>query len=174
MASVFDPITLKNMTLSNRFVRSATYKGLARDDGHVTGALVSLYDELARGDIGLIVIGYAYVTPNGKGAPRMLGISSDAHTEGLAKLAQVVHDRGGKIAAQIAHCGRQTFPDVIEGSPVAPSAVPMEKYGITPRELTVTEIEGILEDFGKAAIRAKQAGFDAVADHPAAGIFHGP
>ena len=157
------------MMLSNRFVRSATYEGLACDNGHVTDALISLYDELARGDIGLIVTGYAYVTPNGKGAPRMLGISSDAHIEGLAKLVQGVHDHGGKIALQIVHCGRQTLPGLIEGTPVAPSAVPMEKYGITPRELTPDEINEITEDFGNAAGRAKQAGFDAVQIHGAHG-----
>ena len=113
MSDVFQPIEINNMRLPNRFVRSATYEGLADNDGRVTNALVELYDELAGGEIGLVVVGYAYAQPNGRGAPGMLGIWSDDHVEGLARLAGVARERGAKIAAQIVHCGRQTFEPLI-------------------------------------------------------------
>ena len=169
MADVFDAITLNRMRLANRFVRSATYEGLADDDGHVTGALVELYEELARGDIGLIVVGYAYIQPNGKGAPGMLGIWSDDHVEGLARLVDAAHKHGAKIASQIAHCGRQIPPQLIDVQPVAPSAVPPSNIDTEPRELTSPEIEEIIENFARAAARAKAAGFDAVQIHCAHG-----
>ena len=169
MSGMFEPIALNRLMLRNRFVRSATYEGLADDDGRVTDPLLSLYEELARGDIGLIVVGYAYIQPIGKGGPGMLGIWSDDHIEGLARLVDTVHKHGANVASQIVHCGRQTFPELIGGPPVAPSAVPTRRLGVTPRELTISEIEGIIDDFARAAGRAKAAGFDAVQIHCAHG-----
>jgi 2,4-dienoyl-CoA reductase-like NADH-dependent reductase (Old Yellow Enzyme family) len=169
MGDVFEAIRIGVLSLPNRFIRSATYEGLADDDGRVTNALRALYDELAHGDIGLIIAGYAYVTPNGQGSPRMLGISSDSHIEGLAELVSAVQRHGAKIAAQIVHCGRQTFPGIVDGSPVAPSPVAMRKYGTMPRELTAAEIDVIIDDFARAAVRAREAGFDAVQIHAAHG-----
>lgn len=166
---VFEPVTINGMRLANRFVRSATYEALATEEGFVTDSLVVLYDELARGDIGLIVVGYSFVQPNGKGAPGMLGICSDDHIAGLSRLTMAAHEHGAKIAAQIVHCGRQTFPDLIGGVPVGPSPVPTRKFGATPRELSTSEIGEIVESFGKAAARAKAAGFDAVQIHCAHG-----
>ncbi len=169
MSDVFQPIAINNMRLPNRFVRSATYEGLADDKGRVTDALVELYDELAGGEIGLVVIGYACVQPDGRGAPGMLGIWSDEHVEGLARLAGAAHERGAKIASQIVHCGRQTFEALIDGPPVAPSPIATRKFGATPRELTAPEIRELVEDFAAAAARAKAAGFDAVQIHCAHG-----
>jgi 2,4-dienoyl-CoA reductase-like NADH-dependent reductase (Old Yellow Enzyme family) len=169
MSDVFQATKLNRMVLANRFIRSATYEGLADNDGRVTDALVELYDELAGGEIGLIVVGYAYVQPNGKGAPGMLGIWSDDHTAGFERLVEVAHKQGAKIAAQIVHCGRQTFDELIEGTPVGPSPVPTRKFGTTPRELTAAEIRDVIHDFAAAADRAKTAGFDAVQIHCAHG-----
>ena len=169
MTDVFQPISINRMELANRFVRSATYEGLADNDGRVTDALIELYDDLAGGEIGLIVVGYAYVQPNGKGGPGMLGIWSDDHTEGFTRLVAAAHKHGARIAAQIVHCGRQTFEALIDGTPVGPSPVPTRKFGVTPRELTATEIRDIIEDFAAAAARAKAAGFDAVQIHCAHG-----
>lgn len=169
MTDVFEPIVINGMRLANRFVRSATYEGLADGNGAVTDRLVSLYEELAQGDIGLIVVGYAYVQRSGRGGPGMLGIFSDEHVEGLSRLVGAVHRHGGRIAQQIVHCGRQTVPALADGELVAPSAVPTRKLGLVPRELTVAEIEKLVEDFGKAAWRAKEAGFDAVQIHSAHG-----
>lgn len=169
MGNVFDPITINRLRLSNLFVRSATYEGLATEDGHITDRLPELYEELARGDIGLVVVGYAFIQPNGKGGPGMIGISSDDHIKGLSELVHAAHRHGAKIASQIVHCGRQAFPQLIDGPLVGPSPVPTKKFEATPHELTVAEIEDLIEDFGRAAARAKAAGFDAVQIHCAHG-----
>jgi 2,4-dienoyl-CoA reductase-like NADH-dependent reductase (Old Yellow Enzyme family) len=169
MSGIFEPIILNNLSLPNRFVRSATYEGLATESGMVTDELLALYRELGGGQIGLIIAGYAFIQPNGKGGPGMLGIWSDEHGKGLGKLAATVHEQGGRIAAQIVHCGRQVFPELIQGPPVGPSPIPTKKFGGAPRELTDQEIAEMIRDFGKAAARAKAAGFDAVQIHCAHG-----
>lgn len=169
MTAVFQPFAINKLRLPNRFVRSATYEGLATEKGVVTDRLIALYEELGRGRIGLIITGYAAVQPNGVGGPGMLGIWSDEHIEGLSKITEAVHRAGSVIGAQIVHCGRQAFPYLIEGPPVAPSAIPSKKFGATPRELSESEIRVLVQDFGKAAARAKAACFDAVQIHCAHG-----
>jgi 2,4-dienoyl-CoA reductase-like NADH-dependent reductase (Old Yellow Enzyme family) len=169
MTAVFEPIMINRLQLPNRFVRSATYEGLATEKGAVTDELVTLYGELGSGRIGLIIAGYAAVQPNGVGGPGMLGIWSDEHIEGLNRITQAVHRSGSYIAAQIVHCGRQAFPYLIEGPPVAPSAIPSKKFGATPRQLSESEIRVLVQDFGKAAARAKTAGFNGVQIHCAHG-----
>jgi 2,4-dienoyl-CoA reductase-like NADH-dependent reductase (Old Yellow Enzyme family) len=169
MTAVFQPITINRLKLPNRFIRSATYEGLATEKGIITGELVTLYEELGRGRIGLIIAGYAAIQPNGVGGPGMLGIWSDEHIDGLRKITAAVHQSGAYIAAQIVHCGRQAFSYLLEGPPVAPSAIPSKKFGATPRELSESEIQMLVQDFGKAAARAKAAGFDAVQIHCAHG-----
>ena len=65
MMNLFETTSIKNMSLSNRFVRSATYSGMARADGSVTSKMMDLMVNLARGGVGLIISAYAYVLPRG-------------------------------------------------------------------------------------------------------------
>lgn len=156
------------MLIKNRFVRSATYEGMASEDGKVTNRLVELYKHLAQGGVGLIITGYTYVQPIGKGAPYMTGIDRDDLVPGLRRVANVVHeyDDDCRIAVQLTHCGRQT--SLIE-TPLAPSAVFEPVLNKMPREMTIEEIEETIEAFANAARRAREAGFDAVQLHGAHG-----
>jgi len=156
------------MLIKNRFVRSATYEGMASEDGKVTDRLVELYKHLAQGGVGLIITGYTYVQPIGKGAPYMTGIDRDDLIPGLRRVANAVHeyDDECKIAVQLTHCGRQT--PLIE-TPLAPSAVFEPVLNKMPREMTVEEIEETIEAFASAVRRAREAGFDAVQLHGAHG-----
>jgi len=72
MADVFQPLQINSMLLPNRFIRSATYEGLATPKGMVTDELVNLYSELGGGGLGLIVAGYASIQANGVGGPGCL------------------------------------------------------------------------------------------------------
>ena len=76
--------------------------------------------------MGLIITGYQYVLPNGIQLPYMIGNYEDEQTEGLSKLAQVVHEEGGKITPQIVHAGARANPKLfLKGEEVwAPSAIP--------------------------------------------------
>ena len=170
MAKLFEETSLGNIELPNRLVRSATWEGLADADGRVTPPLLRIHEELADGGVGLIISSYMYVQKVGKQSVGQIGVDSDDLQPGLAEVAQVVHDRGGKIVAQIVHCGGQADRRQSGGlHPVAPSAVDSPGYSMTPLELTVDEIHQISDDFAAAALRLQRAGFDGVQLHGAHG-----
>lgn len=157
-----------NMELSNRFVRSATWEGMAAEDGGITDDLVALYRDLAKGKVGLIILSCASVDPRGKGLNGLIGIHSDSHIPGLKRLTDTVHEEGGKIVAQIYHAGAQMSID--SGFPVeAPSAVPAEGSGKVPVEMTPADIARVVKAFADAAQRAKESGFDGIQLHCAHG-----
>ena len=74
MSDLFEKTTLNAMTLANRFVRSATWEGLAGDDGSVTPAYTEKMVALAQGEVGLIITGNAFVSPEGRGGLKQLGV----------------------------------------------------------------------------------------------------
>ncbi len=167
---LFDPISFSGLNLKNRLVRSATYEKRADDDGFVTESLIELYEELARGGIGLMITGNALVHISGRSAPRMICIHSDIYLQGLRKLTSAIHALDGLIAIQLSHGGRQSFPILLGGNdPLAPSAVYDASTRIMPRAMTDTEIWEVIDAFGDAARRARIAGFDAVQIHGAHG-----
>lgn len=167
---LFSPFEIKSIKMPNRIVRSATYEKMADEDGFVTDRLISLYINLAKGGVGLIITGNVLVHISGRSAPKILCIHNDFYIEGLKKLTQTVHESGGKIVIQLSHGGRQCAPIFLYGAkPVAPSEVYEPVYKVIPRELTQEEIWDIIESFGKAAKRAKEAGFDGVQIHGAHG-----
>ncbi len=168
---LFTPMEINGMKLKNRLVRSATYEHMAADDGKVTDRLINFYSKLAKGGVGLIVLGATYVQENGHGLPCQIGISNDEHIPGLKKLVDEIHDHDAKVALQIYHAGRQTTPAAIGGqTPIAPSAIePDPLFNTSPKEMTGEEIHETINAFGAAAKRCKEAGFDAVQLHAAHG-----
>ncbi len=170
MSTLFDQTVINGMQLKNRIVRSATHEGMADVKGFPTDALLNLYDRLARGGVGLIITGYAFVSQNGRSDARgMLGIDSDDHVAAYRRLTDHVHRSGACIALQIAHAGRQTSSRIIGSQPIAPSPVSYRPTGETPRQMNETDIGRIVDAFGKAARRARDAGFDALQLHAAHG-----
>ncbi len=164
---LFTPVEINGMHLKNRLVKSATYEAMAAEDGSVTDQLIDMYTSLAKGGVGLIITGYAYIQENGHCMPLQTAVFSDDNIPGLQKLADAVHEEGGAIALQIAHSGRQTFSALIGGqTPMAPSAIEEDPFfHIEPRAMTTEEISETIDAFGAAAFRCKEAGFDAVQLH---------
>ena len=162
------PKKIGSIEIKNRFVRSATFEGMATEDGYVTDKLLKLYKELAEGGVGLIITGFAFVQESGNGIGKQTGVSRDDYIPGLSKIAETVHKFGDncKIALQIAHCGRQSID--LENT-IAPSAVEEKLTGKMPREMTREEIRETIDAFSQAIRRAKEAGFDAVQLHGAHG-----
>ncbi|MHA1105379.1 MAG: NADH:flavin oxidoreductase [Promethearchaeota archaeon] len=150
------------------FVRSATFEGMATEEGYVTDQLVELYKTLAKGGVGLIITGYAYVQESGKAFEKQTGVSRDDYITGLSRIAETVHKNGDncKVALQIAHCGRQSR--FLENT-IAPSALEEKLTRKMPREMTKEEIRETVDAFSQAIRRAKEAGFDAVQLHGAHG-----
>jgi len=168
MPKLFETTTLKNMTLSNRFVRSASWEGMANKDGSCTHGLINMMTQLARGGVGLIITGHAYVRKDGQAGPWQLGVYSDQLIEGLTEMTEAVHKENGKIVMQLAHAGCQA-PFALTGlEPLAPSVMENQE-GSSCREMTQTDISKVIEVFARGAVRAKQAGFDGVQIHAAHG-----
>jgi 2,4-dienoyl-CoA reductase-like NADH-dependent reductase (Old Yellow Enzyme family) len=166
---LFTPIKIGQVTVSNRFVRSATHDFLADEDGKVTDRQVVLLRDLAEGEVGLIITGHAYVNPAGKASPRQIAVYDDRFIEGLARIPGAVHDFASRVFLQIAHAGRQTKPKLCGCTPLSPSAVYDPSSKTMPKEMTGEEIRGLIEDFIQAARRAKEAGFDGAQLHVAHG-----
>ena len=168
MSVLFESSAINGMTLKNRFVRSATWEGMATQEGAVTPQLVETLAILAQGGVGLIITGQAYVRPDGLAAPRQLGAYGDDLVDGLRRVTDAVHERDGRIVLQIAHGGCLTS-EKLTGQPLR---VVSDFEGLTKsarRELTVGDIGEIAQSFADAASRAKSAGFDGVQLHAAHG-----
>ncbi len=177
MPTLFDPITIGDLHLSNRIVMAPLTRCRA-DPGRVPGELMVEY-YAQRASAGLIISEATSVTPMGVGYPDTPGIWSDEQVEGWKNITAAVHAKGGKIVLQLWHVGRISDPVYLDGQlPVAPSAIqpaghvslirPMKDY-VTPRALETNEIQGIVEAYRKGAENAKKAGFDGVEIHGANG-----
>jgi 2,4-dienoyl-CoA reductase-like NADH-dependent reductase (Old Yellow Enzyme family) len=169
MSKLFEATTINGMELANRFVRSATWEGMADAQGNCTPDLKSLYVNLAKGGVGLIITGITFVRRDGMGAPRQLGISDDQSIPIFKDMTDAIHEQGGRIAVQLFHAGILSNPKVSGETPLILSKV--EGYpGSGGQEMTEDDIQEIIRAFGRAARRAKEAGFDAVQIHGAHGF----
>ena len=83
MATIFETTRINGMMLKNRFIRSATFEGMAGPDGAATGQLIDLNTELAKGEVGLIISGYAYPSAEGKSRPTQSGVHHLFHQRSL-------------------------------------------------------------------------------------------
>jgi 2,4-dienoyl-CoA reductase-like NADH-dependent reductase (Old Yellow Enzyme family) len=166
---MFDRTSINGMGLANRFVRSATWEGLATKDGSVTPALTDKMVELAKGGVGLIFTGYTFVSREGQSSPNQMAVYDNRFVPGLTEMVKAVHAAGGKIALQIVHGGAFSSADLSGMEVVGPSV--REKDGKPVcRSLSKKDIAGIVDAFSQAAVRAKKAGFDAVQIHAAHGF----
>jgi 2,4-dienoyl-CoA reductase-like NADH-dependent reductase (Old Yellow Enzyme family) len=168
MANLFEETRINGMALANRFVRSATWEGMAGDEGGATPRLVDCMVDLARGGVGLIISSHAYVHRDGQAGFQQLGVYSDDLLPGLTAMADAVHKNNGKIVLQLAHAGFFADARLIGHPPLAVSNI--EGIAKSPRtELTVEMIGQIVRAFAEGAARAKKAGFDGVQIHSAHG-----
>ncbi len=165
------PMRIRNLEIANRLVMPAMGTMLGNDDGTVSEANLAYIDRRAAGGAGLIINEITEVHPLGAASPRCLGVWDDKFIPGLTKFAAVVHARGSKIAMQLHHTGRENFMLQRKKKAVGPSAIPSHIFGFlgAPREMTLEDIEETIAAFGSAAVRARNAGFDAVELHGAHG-----
>jgi 2,4-dienoyl-CoA reductase-like NADH-dependent reductase (Old Yellow Enzyme family) len=165
MRHLFESAAIGKLQLRNRAVRSATWEGMADEKGAPTRELNRLMADLAGNEIGLVITGHSYVSPEGKAGPGQMGVHEDALLSGLGQMAEAVHQAGGAIVLQLAHGGVNALDS---GAAIGPSAV-TTPFGKSCRAMTHQDISGIVSAFGAAAVRAKQSGFDGVQIHAAHG-----
>jgi 2,4-dienoyl-CoA reductase-like NADH-dependent reductase (Old Yellow Enzyme family) len=168
MTLLFTPHPIGSLQIPNRLVRSATAERMADADGRPLPPLTRLYEELARGGVGLIITGHMYVHPSGKAHDEMTGIHADELIPDLAKFAQAVHDLEGLIVPQINHGGMNSLAETVF-EPIAPSAIDEPFLTRPAREMTPLEVDTAIQAFADAARRCQDAGFDGVQIHAAHG-----
>jgi 2,4-dienoyl-CoA reductase-like NADH-dependent reductase (Old Yellow Enzyme family) len=168
MNKLFEPARIGSMEVRNRFVRSATWEAMATRDGAVTPRLVDTMAMLAKGGVGLIISGHAYVRPAGQAGPNQLGAYKDELIPGLRQMAAAAHDHGAKILLQMAHAGYVAAHHLTGGPPLAVSTS-VKLDDIPRRELAAADIADLVQAFAAAAARSKAAGFDGVQIHSAHG-----
>jgi N-ethylmaleimide reductase len=176
--TLLSPAALGPLTLRNRMVMAPMTRNRAGAGNAPTALNATYYAQ--RASAGLIVTEGTQVSPQGLGYLDTPGIHSDPQVEGWRHVTDAVHARGGRIFAQLWHVGRISHPELQpDGAlPVAPSAIAPEGFAYTasgqppfetPRALETSEIPGVVRQFGDAAQRAREAGFDGVEIHGAYG-----
>ncbi|MEW6081920.1 MAG: FAD-dependent oxidoreductase [Bacillota bacterium] len=172
---LFEPAHIGKVAVKNRLIMAPCERNYANLDGTTNQRYNDYLVERAKGGVGLILVESMYIDPVGRNHFRQLGIHDDAVIPGLKRMADGVHAYGCRLGAELQHGGRQSSSFVTGCQPVGPSPVPCKVLaaGDLPRELTVDEIRGLVESFGRAARRTVEAGFDLVEVHGAHGYLVG-
>lgn len=176
MADLFTPLKLGDLELPNRIVMAPMTRNRAPQT-IATSMMAEYYAQ--RASAGLIISEGSQISPSAVGYPATPGIHSEAQVAGWRLVTDAVHARGGRIFAQLWHCGRISHPDLLGGeTPVSSSAVKPNVMAITtsgkqepvtPRALEKDEIAKIVSTYAQAACNALAAGFDGVEIHAANG-----
>ena len=161
--ALFQPGKIGNIETRNRFIRSATSESMADTEGFITPAYRDLHLTLARSGVGLQFTGHIYVHPQGRYTADMTGLSRDEHVEPFKSLTREVQAAGSRFFAQLNHAGSQSRDPAV--APIAPSVIPNLQHGRMPEEATEEQIREIIDAFGQAAGRVREAGFDGVHLH---------
>ena len=174
MSHLFTPIILRNTEIPNRLVFPAMTTRLADSEGYVTDEMTAYYEARALGGVGLVTVEMCSPELAGRHRAHELGIYDDKFIPGLKRITQAIKDAGAKASIQIGHAGGHTRQDVSGELPIAPSAVEhiVEEKDVRlviPIEMDKNRIDQTIRAFSKAAVRAKEAGFDAVELHGAHG-----
>ncbi len=166
---LFTPLKLRTFELANRIVMPPMAIYIPGSEGYVKERLIDYYEARARGGVGFIIVNATYVHPNGASHPNQTAITDDKYIPGLRKLTEAIHKYDVKASLQLYHSGRQRYALIAGGETLSPSGISDPVRKDPARAPTIEEIQSIVEDFGQAARRAKEAGFDAIEIHCAHG-----
>jgi len=181
MASLFDPLAIREVKFANRVFVSPMCE-YSSVDGFATDWHLVHLGSRAVGGAGLVLTEATAVLPEGRISPQDLGIWSDDHIKTLSRIVSFIHEQGSVAGMQLAHAGRKAsthrpwegegaMPESEGGwkTVVAPSAIPFADNYPMPQALTVDGIQEIMAAFAHAARRACEAGFRVVEIHGAHG-----
>jgi N-ethylmaleimide reductase len=179
MSKLFTATQVGLVPLSHRVVMAPLTRMRSEQPSDVPGDIMVQYYAQRASEGGLIISEATPVALTGRGYLGTPGIYNDTHIAGWRKITDAVHAKGGKMFMQLWHVGRTSHVDLTGGAtPVSASVTPYESVTFTRngwvpvspnRALNRSEIPGIVEEFRKAAVRAKAAGFDGVELHAANG-----
>ncbi len=164
----FSPIKLRDLELKNRFIKTATFEGMSKD-GVPDDRLFELHASMAANEVALTTVAYGSVNEDGLTHEDQMVIDETAILH-LERLANAVHEKGGKIALQLTHCGYFSRSTRYKSKkPLGPSRT-LNKYGIMKgrpysKAMSKADIIETVSDFARAALISQRCGFDAVEVH---------
>ncbi|KAH7359029.1 NADH:flavin oxidoreductase/NADH oxidase [Plectosphaerella cucumerina] len=184
--TLFTPLRIRDVELTNRFIVSPMCQYSA-DNGHLTDWHLVHLGQFAISGAALTIVEATSVEPRGRISPEDSGLWQDSQIAPLKRIVDFIHSQGQKAGIQLAHAGRKAsnlapwlsgqsqrahatveeggWPDDVVG----PSAIPFAEGWPQPKELTIAEIEALIQSFADAARRAVEAGFDVIEIHGAHG-----
>jgi 2,4-dienoyl-CoA reductase-like NADH-dependent reductase (Old Yellow Enzyme family) len=163
---------INNHVIKNRTVFAPVATVSCSKDGIISEKLLNYYEERAKDSTnGLSIIEHSYVHQLGRSKFGQISISKDEDLDGLTKLANIFHKYDNKVIVQITHCGFQknTEEDAFDGYSISPSPIFNPRNNKYSKEMSLEEMDEVVECFKNAAIRAQKAGFDGVQIHGAHG-----
>ncbi len=163
MSTLFAPATLGPLTLRNRTVKAATFEGRS-PGGVVTDDLVEFHRRVAAGGVAMTTVAYLAVAPEGRTDSGCIVLDAAA-VPGLRRLTDAVHGEGALAAAQLGHAGPVANAASNGVRSIAPGRM-FSPLGLRwTRAATTADLERIIADYGAAAARATEAGFDSLEVH---------
>ena len=169
MQPLFSPFPIRSIQLKNRIVMPGLASFLIDNDGTISDATVEHYRRRAGGGPAMIIVEACSISPEGVVSNHQARIDDDRFIEGFSRISEVIKSEGSVPAVQIHHGGRQTSIKVIGRKPLAPSPIPCPTIRGDVEPLSIDGIQEIVQKFGDAAERAKQAGFELIEIHGAHG-----
>jgi 2,4-dienoyl-CoA reductase-like NADH-dependent reductase (Old Yellow Enzyme family) len=180
MSKLFTPLKLRGLEFRNRVFVSPMCQYSSPGGMPTDWHLVHLGSR-AVGGAGLVMTEATAISPEGRISPDDTGIWSEAHTVAWKRIAHFIREQGAHPAMQLAHAGRKAsthapwagsgpVPASAGGwQPMGPSPIPFDAKSVSPREMMVADIDGVVASFAKAARRALEAGFEVIEIHSAHG-----
>jgi 2,4-dienoyl-CoA reductase (NADPH2) len=166
---LMEPGYIGKVRLRNRIIKTAAGTGLLESDGTVGGTIKDFYEAIAKGGVGLVIYEYCTVEwPRGRVRQDTAHLDDDKYIPSYSELVNVVHKHGCPFFIQLMHAGPWFAPEeeIEPAGRVASSTLTREELpGILfapTRELSIAEIEDLIDKFGNAAERAQKAGFDGI------------
>src|SRR5271170_2736750 len=167
---LLSPVAIGSMQLKNRMVLSPMTTNYGNDDQTVSERLIAFHEARAKGGVGLITVEVCTVDVKEKYQPQSLTLGADEYIEGHRRLTDRMHQYGTKVQPQITHPGPESLGWLyFGGQSIGPSVVLGASTSVPSRQLSIEELDGIVEMYAQAARRAREAGYDGMELHAAHG-----
>ncbi|KAL0227826.1 hypothetical protein RCL1_003969 [Eukaryota sp. TZLM3-RCL] len=166
--TVFTPVQLPSgLEIPNRIVKSSVWEGATDENCNVLPSLVEIYENLAAGGTGLILLSATTVSSDGCLGHGQIGLFNDSHVDGVKQLVDTIHKHSAKVGIQLAHAGLMAKGNV--GPLLGPSTVDIPHVPNDNVPMTEDQIYEVIQLFVEAAKRAETAGVDLIQLHAAHG-----
>jgi len=162
------PCRIGAMELKNRMVMSPMTTAYCNDDQTPSDRLIRYFEERARGGVGLITMELITVDEVHRYMHRSMTLGDDQYIDHHRRITEAVHQHGAKVQPQLSHTGPESVAPMFGGpQPLGPSVNVAPVWGWASRELDISELPGIAIQYGEAARRAREAGYDGIELHAA-------